>query len=141
MGFRRYAGNGGKILKIAKECYRGWRSTLHSTYKAYKNDAARMANVPEDVKLEDCEWLIEYFGTNSKFQEISQKNSDNRKKLKAKHNVGSKSYSQISYEKRDAETGEEPDSISLWELTHRRNGVWSNKESQLVYDKAHEEVN
>jgi hypothetical protein len=28
-----------KILKIAQERYRGWRATLHSTYKAYKTDA------------------------------------------------------------------------------------------------------
>ncbi|KAM0828223.1 hypothetical protein ACQ4PT_067689 [Festuca glaucescens] len=106
-----------KILKIAKERYRGWRSTLHSTYKAYNIDAARMAN------------------------ETSQKNSDNRKKQKAIHRVGSKSYSQLSFEKRDLETGEEPDCIALWELTHTKNGIWSNRESQDVYDKACEEVN
>uniref|UniRef100_A0ACD5WV41 Uncharacterized protein n=1 Tax=Avena sativa TaxID=4498 RepID=A0ACD5WV41_AVESA len=38
-----------KILKIANERYRGWRATLSSTYKAYKTDAARLANVPEDL--------------------------------------------------------------------------------------------
>nr|XP_051206469.1 uncharacterized protein LOC127321473 [Lolium perenne] len=130
-----------KILKIAKERYRGWRSTLHSTYKAYNTDAARMANVPEDLQPEEWEWLINYFGTNSKFQETSQKNSDNRKKQKAIHRVGSKSYSQLSFEKRDLETGEEPDCIALWELTHTKNGIWSNRESQDVYDKACEEVN
>ena len=32
-------------------------------------------------------------------QEISQKNSDNRKQQKGKHRVGSKSYSQLSFEK------------------------------------------
>ena len=60
-----------KILKIAKERYRGWRSTLSSTYKAYKTDAARMANVPEDLQPEEWEWMIKYFGTDSKFQVIS----------------------------------------------------------------------
>jgi hypothetical protein len=59
-----------KILKIAKERYRGWRSTLSSTYKAYKTDAARLANVPEDLQREEWEWMIEYFGTDSKFQVI-----------------------------------------------------------------------
>ena len=61
-----------KVLKIAKERYRGWRSTLSSTYKAYKIDAARLANLPEDLQPEEWEWMIEYFGTDSKFQVISK---------------------------------------------------------------------
>ena len=61
-----------KVLKIAKERYRGWRSTLSSTYKAYKTDAARLANLPEDLQPEEWEWMIEYFGTDSKFQVISK---------------------------------------------------------------------
>ena len=60
-----------KILKIAKERYRGWRSTLCATFKAYKTDAARLANVPEDLKREEWEWLIDYFGNDSKFHVIS----------------------------------------------------------------------
>jgi hypothetical protein len=47
-----------KVLKIAKERYRGWRSTLSSTYKPYKTDAARLANVPEDLQQEEWEWMI-----------------------------------------------------------------------------------
>uniref|UniRef100_A0ACD5WWV8 Uncharacterized protein n=1 Tax=Avena sativa TaxID=4498 RepID=A0ACD5WWV8_AVESA len=73
-------------------------------------------------------------------QEISQKNSDNRKKLKTKHIVGSKSYSQLSFEQRNLETGEEPDCIALWELAHMKNGTWANQYSQAVYDKACEEI-
>uniref|UniRef100_A0ACD5U612 Uncharacterized protein n=1 Tax=Avena sativa TaxID=4498 RepID=A0ACD5U612_AVESA len=84
--------------------------------------------------------MIDYFGNDAKFQKRSQKNSDNRKKQKTKHRVGSKSYSQVSFEKRDVETGEEPDYIALWELTHTKNGTWSNKESRDVYDKAREAV-
>ncbi|KAM3405179.1 hypothetical protein ACQJBY_007960 [Aegilops geniculata] len=122
-----------KVLKIAKERYRGWRSTLSSTYKAYKTDAARLANLPEDLQPEEWEWMIEYFGTDSKFQDSSQKNADNRKKQKTKHIIGSKSYSQVSFEKRNLETGEEPDCIALWELTHTNDGTWSNTDSQKVY--------
>uniref|UniRef100_A0A453SLK1 Uncharacterized protein n=1 Tax=Aegilops tauschii subsp. strangulata TaxID=200361 RepID=A0A453SLK1_AEGTS len=80
--------------------------------------------------------MIEYFGTGSKFQDHSQKNTDSRKKQKTKHKIGSKTYSQLSFEKRNLETGEEPDCIVLWELTHTKNGTWSNTESQDVYDKA-----
>ncbi|KAF7102134.1 hypothetical protein CFC21_103318 [Triticum aestivum] len=142
-----------KVLKIAKERYRGWRSTLSSTYKAYKTDAARLANLSEDLQPEEWEWMIEYFGTDSKFQVISkiticllcvkersQKNVDNRKKQKTKHIIRSKSYSQVSFEKRNLESGEEPDCIALWELTHTNDGTWSNTDSQKVYDQALQEV-
>ena len=60
-----------KILKIAKERYRGWRASLSCTYKAYKTDDARMSNIPEDLQPEEWEWMIEYFGTDQKFQVIS----------------------------------------------------------------------
>jgi hypothetical protein len=60
-----------KVLKIAQERYRGWRSTLSSTYKAYKTDAARLANVPEDLQREEWEWMIQYFGTDAKFKVFS----------------------------------------------------------------------
>ena len=60
-----------KILKIAKERSRGWRAALSCTYKAYKTDDARMANLPEDLQPEEWDWLIEYFGTDTKFQVIS----------------------------------------------------------------------
>ena len=59
-----------RVLKIAMERYRGWRSTLSSTYKAYKTDEARLANVPEDLQLEEWEWLINYFGNDAKFKVI-----------------------------------------------------------------------
>ncbi|KAE8815695.1 hypothetical protein D1007_06884 [Hordeum vulgare] len=129
-----------KVLTIVKERYRGWQSTLSSTYKAYKTDATRLANLPEDLQPEEWEWMIEYFGTDLKFQERSQKNTDNRKKQKKKHRIGSKSYSQVSFEKRNPEAGEEPDCITLWELTDTKNGTWSNTESHDVYDKTCEEV-
>ena len=60
-----------KILNIAKERYRGWRASLSATYKAYKTDEARLSNVPEDLQPEKWEWMIEYFGTDQKFQVIS----------------------------------------------------------------------
>ncbi|XP_044985025.1 rac guanine nucleotide exchange factor JJ-like isoform X2 [Hordeum vulgare subsp. vulgare] len=130
----------GKILTIARERYRGWRSTLHSTYKAYNTDDQRRANKPEDVTPEEWDYMINYFGTDLKFQELSQKNTENRQKQKARHIAGSKWYSQISYEKRDEETGKEPTILQLWQITHTRNGSWSNKESQTVYDNAHSQI-
>ena len=56
-----------KILKIAKERYRGWRASLSCTYKAYKIDDARMSNLPEDLQPEEWQWMIEYSGSDSRF--------------------------------------------------------------------------
>lgn len=67
-------------------------------------------------------------------------NSNNLKKQKTKHRVRLKSYVQLSFEKKNLETGEEPDCVALWELTHTKNGTWSNIQSQEVYDKAREAV-
>jgi hypothetical protein len=39
----------------------------------------------------------------------------------------------LYYLQRNLETGEEPDCIALWELTHKKNGTWPNKEAQDVY--------
>ncbi|EMS53126.1 hypothetical protein TRIUR3_15532 [Triticum urartu] len=75
--------------------------------------------------------------SNTESQDVydhSRKNTNSRKKQKTKHKIGSKTYSQLSFEKRNLETGEEPDCIVLWELTHTKNGTWSNTESQDVYD-------
>lgn len=125
-----------KILDIAIERYRGWWSTLHSTYKAYNSDAERQRNRPENVDPDEWEYLMKYFGTDLKFKELSQKNTENRKKQKTKHLIGSKSYSQISYEKRNVETGEELDDIELLEITHVKNGQWSTAKSQDIFNDA-----
>ena len=51
-----------KILKIAKERYKGWRSTLSSTYKAYNTYDDRMDHKPEDLDIVEWHYLIMYFG-------------------------------------------------------------------------------
>ncbi|XP_020400291.1 uncharacterized protein [Zea mays] len=56
-----------KIWSIAKERYKGWRSTLSSTYKAYNSYAERMKNKPEDVDIVEWHYMVLYFGS-EKFQ-------------------------------------------------------------------------
>ncbi|XP_008669767.2 uncharacterized protein [Zea mays] len=56
-----------KIWSIAKERYKGWRSTLSSTYKAYNSYAERMKNKPEDVDIVEWHYMMLYFGS-EKFQ-------------------------------------------------------------------------
>jgi hypothetical protein len=40
-----------KIWKIAKEQYRGWRSNLSATYRAYNSYGERIRNKPEETHL------------------------------------------------------------------------------------------
>lgn len=52
-----------KILDIASERYRGWRSTFSSTYKAYSNYDERMKNKSVDLDIVEWHYLVLYFGT------------------------------------------------------------------------------
>ncbi|TVT97836.1 hypothetical protein EJB05_56892, partial [Eragrostis curvula] len=117
-----------KILDIASERYKGWRSTFSSTYKAYNTYDDRMRNKPDNVDIVEWHYLILYFGT-EKFQKVSQTISENRKQQKVMHLMGSKPYSQYSQERRDPETGEEPSDMARFRMTHCRNGTWSNSVS------------
>ncbi|WVZ81090.1 hypothetical protein U9M48_028510 [Paspalum notatum var. saurae] len=109
-----------KILDIARERYKGWRGTLSATYQAYKIDADRMKNKPEDADTIEWYYLLKYFAT-EEFKQINRKNTGCCKEKSP------------SIVRRDQETGEEPDDIELWLSTHTRNGRWTNSASQDVY--------
>ncbi|RLN35026.1 uncharacterized protein C2845_PM03G29480, partial [Panicum miliaceum] len=52
-----------KIWKVAMERYKGWRSALHSTYKAYNSYDKRMKIKPEDIDIVEWHYLNKYFAT------------------------------------------------------------------------------
>lgn len=54
--------------------------------------------------------------------------------------MGSKPFSQYSYEKRDPTTGEEPNDLTLFMMTHMRNGTWTNAASMDVYERTSQKV-
>ncbi|WVZ93773.1 hypothetical protein U9M48_039730 [Paspalum notatum var. saurae] len=54
--------------KFCESQMRGWKSTLHATYKCYNTDELRRRNKPDDVGVEEWDYLMEYFGTDAKFQ-------------------------------------------------------------------------
>lgn len=124
-----------KIWAIANERYKGWRSTLSATNRAYGSYAERMKHKPEDLDIVEWHYLILYFNTEG-FKVLSNTNSDSRKNKKTQHLSGSKPFSQISHEQRDPETGEEPTDLNLWMSTHMKNGQWSDAASKEVYDNA-----
>lgn len=52
-----------KILTIANERYKGWRSTFSATYRAYNTYDERMRHKPEDLDIIEWHYLVSYFGT------------------------------------------------------------------------------
>lgn len=124
-----------KIWKIAKERYRGWRSDLSATYRAYNSYGERIRNKPEEIHLFEWHYLQLYFGSD-KFKKLSSQNSSHRQQQRTKHVMGSKNFSQCSFELRDQETGEEPSDRLLWRTTHTKHGAWSNPVSASVYENA-----
>ena len=53
-----------KILRIAQERYRGWKSTLSATFKAYKDNHEKLLrNRPKELDPEEWEGMIKYFKT------------------------------------------------------------------------------
>ncbi|XP_021310196.1 uncharacterized protein LOC110433011 isoform X2 [Sorghum bicolor] len=89
----------------------------------------------EELDIVEWHYLVMYFGS-EEFQRISNKNSRNRHNKKINHVTGSKSFSQLSYEKRYPLTGDEPNDLDLFMMTHTKNGDWTSQESRDVYDNA-----
>ncbi|CAL5062948.1 unnamed protein product [Urochloa decumbens] len=92
-----------------------------------------MKHKPEDLDIIEWHYLILYFGSND-FQKASRRNSSSRQEKRTNHSMGTISFSRLSDEQRDPETGEEPPDLRLWMRTHMRNGRWSDQASKDVYD-------
>ena len=52
-----------KILTIANERYKGWRSTFSAMYRAYNTYDERMRHKPEDLDIIEWHYLVSYFDT------------------------------------------------------------------------------
>ncbi|XP_039834450.1 Golgi integral membrane protein 4-like [Panicum virgatum] len=107
--------------------------------KEIEKDKLRVARAyNKKIKdLDTVEWhyLVKFFGT-PEFQARSARNTQNRLLRKTQHLAGSKPFSQLSYEKRDPETGEELNDLDLWLMTHTKDGSWTNQTSKDIYDTA-----
>ncbi|KAL0402273.1 UNVERIFIED_CONTAM: hypothetical protein Slati_4257200 [Sesamum latifolium] len=95
--------------------YRSYRHKLHVFYLSNKDKEEILHKPPNGVTKEDWEKLIHYFESDG-FQKISDRNKENRKKLKMAHTYGTKSIAQYCYEDDDitrlqsqaSEAGQEP---------------------------------
>ena len=55
--------NRNKIWAVANDRYKGWRSTLSATYRAYTTYDERMKNKPEELDIVEWHYLLSYFGS------------------------------------------------------------------------------
>ncbi|KAL3838470.1 hypothetical protein ACJIZ3_023061 [Penstemon smallii] len=124
------------FFKQLNRQYRNRRHKLHSYYKDHKYDENVLNQPPEGVELSDWELLINYFES-EEFRNVSDRNSENRAKLKMLHTCGTKSIAQYCYEDRDTETGVEPTRTDTLKKTHfsTKKNDWVDKESKDAYDK------
>ncbi|KAL0453670.1 UNVERIFIED_CONTAM: hypothetical protein Slati_1345100 [Sesamum latifolium] len=96
--------------------YRSYRHKLHEFYLSNK-DKEEILHKPPNGK-------------------ISDRNKENRKKLKMAHTCGTKSIAQYCYENRDPETEQEPTRTATWRKTrysNKKNG-WVDQTSEEVYE-------
>ncbi|KAK4412473.1 hypothetical protein Salat_2894400 [Sesamum alatum] len=115
--------------------YRSYRHKLHVYYFGKKDEEEILHKPPNGVSEEHWEKLINYFESDG-FQKISDRNKENRKKLKMAHICGTKSIVQYCYEDRDPETEQEPTRTATWRKTrysNKKNG-WVDQTSEAVYE-------
>jgi hypothetical protein len=51
------------IWAIAREHYKGWRSTFSATAKTYNNYHQRMLHKPQELDIVEWHYLLKYFST------------------------------------------------------------------------------
>lgn len=126
------------ILQTAKNLYRYRRSRLHDHFKKFATKELRLQNMPAQVNEAEWKFLVEYFSSDE-FKKMSERNKSNKAKQEVNHICGRKSFQAVSFEARDTNTGKEPNSQELWEMTHMKsNGLWVNDASAEVNDKVKE---
>jgi hypothetical protein len=59
-----------KIWAIARERYKGWRSTFSATAKASNSHHQRMLHKPQELDIVEWHYLLKYFNT-AKFKVCS----------------------------------------------------------------------
>ncbi|KAK4424631.1 hypothetical protein Salat_1656700 [Sesamum alatum] len=108
---------------------------------------ARSKDIPIDSKKKMCyrhKLHVYYFGKKDEEEilhkppngKISDRNKENRKKLKMAHICGTKSIAQYCYEDRDPETEQEPTRTATWRKTrysNKKNG-WIDQTLEEVYE-------
>ncbi|KAL3839174.1 hypothetical protein ACJIZ3_023765 [Penstemon smallii] len=117
------------VKRSFAKSYSTFRSNAHIHYKKWRDEVGvvlakqhiydRLANRPEDWL-----WLCDFWETD-KFKEVSEKQSNNRAKLKTNHKLGTKSRAAHQYEKT-------LDDIDMYETEYYNPKTgWANEEAHM----------
>ncbi|CAA0827401.1 Unknown protein [Striga hermonthica] len=116
--------------------YQSLRHNLHEHYENNLDDENILEHPPKGITPENWAAVINYFETED-FKKVSERNKQNRRKLKLSHACGTKSIAQYCYEECDIETGKEPTRTSTWKKTRFSNNKndWVDDASREVYEE------
>ncbi|XP_055812766.1 uncharacterized protein LOC129882491 [Solanum dulcamara] len=96
------------------------KGTLHATYVKNKPIVQAPKNIPKGVDEKELEWLVKEHFCSESFQERSNRNAQNRAKLKMFHHIGRKPIREIIYQQ-GGNDGNPPNLATIFFETRKKN--------------------
>ncbi|KAH0709491.1 hypothetical protein KY284_010918 [Solanum tuberosum] len=107
------------IFGWMNELWNKWRGYLHATYVKNKPIVQALKNIPKGVEKKEWEWLVKEHFCSESFQARSNRNAENRAKLKMFHHIGSKPIREIIYQ-HGGKDGNPPNLASIFFETRKK---------------------
>lgn len=114
---------------LACERYKNWRHGMHKHYKKFSSMEEALKIPFENVLPDDWDWLCRNIFSAEWYKNKSEKNVENRRKLKFNHCGGSKPF--VNHLEDDPTMSE----IQLFEKTHysKRKDEWVDENAKLAH--------
>lgn len=123
-------------LKHMHDLWKNWRAEMNAKYvKPFDKESDVFQNVPSGMDKGDWEWLVKEYYLTEKYQEMSKRNSMNRKsKSIPPHRTGSKPFRHIEYEM-GGKDGNPPNIASMFHETRKSGDCIVDLEAMEKYDE------
>ncbi|KAH0734936.1 hypothetical protein KY285_010643 [Solanum tuberosum] len=110
------------IFGWMNELWNKWRGYLHATYVKNKPIVQALKNIPKGVEKKEWEWLVKEHFCSESFQARSNRNAENRAKLKMYHHIGSKPIREIIYQQ-GGKDGNPPNLATIFFETRKKDNM------------------
>ncbi|KAH0758075.1 hypothetical protein KY290_021568 [Solanum tuberosum] len=110
------------IFGWMNELWNKWRGYLHATYVKNKPIVQALKNIPKGVEKKEWEWLVKEHFCSESFQARSNRNAENRAKLKMYHHIGSKPIREIIYQQ-GGKDGNPPNLANIFFETRKKDNM------------------
>ncbi|WMV31114.1 hypothetical protein MTR67_024499 [Solanum verrucosum] len=110
------------IFGWMNELWNKWRGYLHATYVKNKPIVQALKNIPKGVEKKEWEWLVKEHFCSESFQARSNRNAENRAKLKMFHHIGSKPIREIIYQQ-GGKDGNAPNLATIFFETRKKDNM------------------